>query len=109
MDAQVHESLTKGFQREDPQNNTSKCVSKSKCASINCLKEHAKCVDLEEGEKGYDISGNKDMGVGYSCVQKCHEVGFDHFNAYTDVGDKTQFGDIVNNQMSPKSLYDQTK
>ena len=43
--------------------------------------KHAKCEDLEEGEKGYDISGHKDMGVGYSCVEKCHKVWFD------DVGD----------------------
>ena len=75
-------NLFQGFELEDPQDVTSQCVSKSKCDSINCLVKHAKCEDLEEGEKGYNISGHKDMGVGYSCVEKCHKVGFDN------VGDK---------------------
>ena len=75
-------NLFQGFMLEDPQDVTSQCVSKSKCDSINCLVKHAKCEDLEEGEKGYNISGHKDMGVGYSCVEKCHKVGFDN------VGDK---------------------
>ena len=72
----------KGFEREVPQDNTSKCIdpNASKCDSITCLVQHAKCKNLGEGEKGYDISGNKDMGVGYSCEEKCHEIWFYQFN-----------------------------
>ena len=67
---------SKGYARTDPQDPTSECVATSRCASVTCQVEHAQCKDLGPGERGYDIHGTRDQGDGYSCEEKCHEVGF---------------------------------
>ena len=67
---------SKGYARTDPQDPTSECIATSRCASVTCQVEHAQCKDLGPGERGYDIHGTRDQGDGYSCEEKCHEVGF---------------------------------
>ena len=86
---------------EDSQNVKSQCVPEGMCRHMTCSRPHAKCVDLDPGKKGYDELGRKDQGIGYSCVEKCHEVGFDHFEWYWwHIG----FSDTKTNQTSSKSL-----
>ena len=68
--------IFEGFELDD----TSQCVPEGKCRYITCSRQHAKCVNLGPDEKGYDLLGKKDQAIGYSCVEKCHEVGFDNFN-----------------------------